>query len=294
MIVIEPVEITKSRVISSSLPTNDYPQWVSGTTYAKYDRRMWNGDVFERLTDGAGTDSPNSDTTNWAWVGPGKRYAPFDVASSTIASATGSMTWTVRLNAPNTTFITAIFLENVFADSVTISVVSGVTTVYSRTVQLSKPVSGSVFGSTRRMRSVVLTDLPAVYDPDINVTVTGASSAQVSLGRCVMGPWWPVGDTKFGVSIGITSYSVKEVDAYGNPTLVKRPAADEISFPVRIATVDIGEIKYRLKQLDGKFAVFVGDLDMEFISAYGWFDEFRTDIQYPKVSQCTLKVQGAI
>ena len=101
MKIIKPHPITDSMLVSSSVAENDYPAWVSGTTYALGARviRASVHKVFERLVAGAGTVAPELDTTSpavWMDIGPTKKWAPFDNVVGTLATGASPLKYTLR------------------------------------------------------------------------------------------------------------------------------------------------------------------------------------------------------
>ena len=104
MKIIKPHPITDSMLVSSSVAENDYPAWVSGTTYALGARviRASVHKVFERLVAGAGTVAPELDTTSpavWMDIGPTKKWAPFDNVVGTLATGASPLNYTLRTEA---------------------------------------------------------------------------------------------------------------------------------------------------------------------------------------------------
>lgn len=214
---IRPIAITDAALQAHSLPEADHPEWLAATSYSLGQRVMRANThrVYENLTAGASASLPEATPSRWLDLGPTNRWAAFDRAVGTATTATGQLSFTL---APGNRFDSLALLD-VLATSATVTVTSGGSVIFTRTTQLTRSVEPIVdylsywqaeFMSTK---TLLINDIAPFYaNALITITLTGAA---ISLGTCVVGRQFVVGETRRGLSAGISDYSRKEVDQFG-------------------------------------------------------------------------------
>jgi hypothetical protein len=226
MRVIKSVVTTDAILTSSNIQEDEYPAWVSGTSYTALDKVIYEHKIYERIVTGAGTTPPNLDQINWLDAGYTNRYRMFDNTLSSVSSRTGGIEFTLTPNQ----IVNGIALLNVNASTVR--------------VVMNDPIEGVVYDRTKELRSssnvidyysyffaplinlgdldtAIFLDLPNKPTATITVYVS-AGSGLVEVGEVVYGMQYVVGRTNYGTAIGIKSYSRKEVDEFGKVTVIKR------------------------------------------------------------------------
>ena len=298
MRVIKSVVTTDAILTSSNIPEDEYPAWVSGTSYTALDKVIYEHKIYERIVTGTGTTTPDLDQINWLDSGYTNRYRMFDNIISSVSSRTGGIEFTLT---PNQT-INGIALLNVNASTVR--------------VVMTDPVEGVVYDKTKELRistnvvdyytyffaplmdlgdidSAIFLDLP--NKPTATITVYVSSGAGlVEVGEVVYGVQSIVGRTNYGTSIGITSYSRKEVDEFGKVTVVKRKNSKYCEYDVDIDNTNLVFVQRLFQDIDSVPCVFIGNPDMEELIVYGFYSDFKSTISFPTVSKCTLRVEGLI
>lgn len=298
MRVIKSVETTDSILTYSNIPENEYPEWVSGTSYTALDKVIYEHKIYERIVTGAGTTTPDLDQINWLDSGYTNRYRMFDNIISSVSSRTGGIEFTLTPNQ----VINGIALLNVNASTVR--------------VVMTDPIEGVVYDRTKELRSssnvidyfsyffaplinlgdlntAVFLDLP--NRPTATTTVyISSGTGLVEVGEVVYGIQYVVGRTNYGTAIGIKSYSRKEVDEFGKVTVIKRKNSKYADYDVDIDNVNLASVQRLFADIDSVPCVFIGNTEMEELIVFGFYSDFKATISFPTVSKCTLRVEGLI
>lgn len=297
MRVIKSVVTTDTILTSSNIPEDEYPAWVSGTSYTALDKVIYEHKIYERIVTGAGTTTPDLDQANWLDDGYTNRYRMFDNTLSSVSSKMGGIEFTLTPNQ----IINGIALLNVNASTVR--------------VVMNDPVEGVVYDNTKELRSssnvndyfsyffapllsenletAIFLDLPSKPTATITVYISSGSGL-AEVGEVVYGVQSVVGRTNYGTAIGITSYSRKDTDEFGKVTVVKRKNSKYADYDIDIDNNNLASVQRLFSEIDSVPCVFIGNPDMEELVVYGFYKEFKATISFPTVSKCTLRVEGLI
>lgn len=282
MKVIRPTAITDAILTASSIPENDYPVWNAGVTYASGARVIVPGlhRIFESVVgNNLGKDPADAGSTMWTAIGATNRWAMFDDAVGSLASALGSIDITLTPGVG----IDAVALLDTTAVSARVRVIVGGVTQHDETRALTDddPVA------------LLFLDLPSDPDAQILVTLAGASGvALVSVGTLVIGNMLDLGITEANPSIGITDFSRRETDDFGVTTVVERGWAKRMSVKSQIATADTDRIQRRLAELRARPSIWIGDAEIDSLIIYGFYKDLAIDLALQTVSYCTLTIEG--
>ena len=298
MRVIKSVVTTDAILTSSNIPEDEYPVWVSGTSYTALDKVIYEHKIYERIVTGSGTTTPDLDQDNWLDDGYTNRYRMFDNIISSVSSRVGGIEFTLTPNQ----VINGIALLNVNASTVR--------------VVMTDPIEGVVYDRTKELRSssnvidyfsyffaplinlgdlntAVFLDLP--NRPTATTTVyISSGTGLVEVGEVVYGIQYVVGRTNYGTAIGIKSYSRKEVDEFGKVTVIKRKNSKYADYDVDIDNVNLASVQRLFADIDSVPCVFIGNTEMEELIVFGFYSDFKATISFPTVSKCTLRVEGLI
>ena len=298
MRVIKSVVTTDAILTSSNIPEDEYPAWVSGTSYTALDKVIYEHKIYERIVTGVGTTTPDLDQINWLDSGYTNRYRMFDNIISSVSSRTGGIEFTLTPNQ----VINGIALLNVNASTVR--------------VVMNDPIEGVVYDRTKELRSssnvidyysyffaplinlgdldtAIFLDLP--NKPTATITVYVSSGVGlVEVGEVVYGVQSIVGRTNYGTAIGITSYSRKDTDEFGKVTVVKRKNSKYADYDIDIDNTNLAFVQRLFQDIDSVPCVFIGNPEMEELIVYGFYSDFKATISFPTVSKCTLRVEGLV
>jgi len=293
MKVITPTTIIDA-MYTSGPPEADYAAYAAGTTYALGNRviRTSTHRIYESLVAGNLGNTPESNPTKWLDIGPTNKWALFDSVVGTKTTVASPLTVVIAPGAVN-----AIALLELVGTSATVAMTSatGGGTVYSQTISLDASEVGDYyeyfFGPLVQRTSVVLTDLPPYADGIITITLTGTT---VSLGVCAVGLLTDLGGTQYGATAGITDYSLKTTDAFGNTTLTQRSYAKRTTAKLWLGKGDVNRVHRKLADLRATPCVWVGVEDdaLDPLTVFGFYKDFQVEVAYPTVALCSLEIEG--
>lgn len=114
----------------------------------------------------------------------------------------------------------------------------------------------------------------------------------VSCGAVIVGLSREIGGTAFGASLGITDFSIKQADDFGNLTVVERAYSKTGDFTVFVANTFVDTLQDLLARLRATPALYIGSDSFASSAIYGFFKEFSVAIPYPDFSVCTIQIEG--
>ena len=300
MKLIRPVTITDAMLVSSSIaePDSGETAWNSSTTYALDDEiylasthRVYRSKQAANLN-----KNPVTETAWWLDIGGTNKWAMFDEYVSTASTDTTPLT---AVFDPG--IIDALALFNLTGNTATITMTDGAggPTVYTRELQLQVPVMGDwyayYFEPFRQIPVFVLTDLPPYLNARVTVAVEGDTTA--SVGMCIPGRSYTIGDSQYGVEVGIRDYSRKTTDEdTGFIALEQRHFAKTMQATVRLASQYFPEVHQQLEQLRATPCVWIADKTGQStpMTMFGFYRDFRLVVDYPGLGAYSLDIEGMI
>lgn len=264
---INPVDVTPSVLAASNVPENDHAEWAAGATYAVGDRviKAATHHVYESLVAGNIGHDPAAASGEWIDIGPTNRWAMFDQALGTSTTAWSNVT--VTLDVPGAT---AVALLDVVALSVRVQAPG-----YDRT---QSAIGGAI----------TFIDLPQANGP-VTVTITGGG--QVSVGTLLVGRIVALGITGESPTAGIADFSRKEVDDFGEVTVVPRAWAKRMAARALIRTDAIDAVANRIATVRARPCLWIGDEGLDSLTVYGFFKDFSIEVG-EGVSTLSLSIEG--
>lgn len=288
--------ITGSGLIYTTV-TDPNAVWNSGTTYALGNKVRYLNKVWESTQASNTNHTPTAGIATW-WLdlGADNMHAAFDGIVGTESSATTQMTFVLKLGAIN-----SAALINVDAST-------------SR-LTLFDPIEGLVYSSSQGLAvsnivdwygyfydpaiiertQIIYTDIPSYVNSVITVRLDTSVSDPVSVGQALFGTLNNIGGTQYGASSGITDYSKKDTDEFGNVTFVVRAFSKKLSAQVFVDNNQLNKIQSLLISLRAKPSVWIASTDPRFeetLVLFGYYRDFNTVISYPSYSLCSLEIEG--
>lgn len=262
-----PMIVADASLVSSTVPENDHAEWSAGTTYPQGERviKAATHRVYESAAGGNVGHDPEDATGHWFEVGPTNRWAMFDQALGTATSGTGSI---------------AVIIDASDAQGVALLDVIGT----------SVRVQAAGYDVTKAAGSgaIAFLDLPDITG-EIVVTISGAGA--VSVGTLLIGPIHALGVTEAAPNTGITDFSRKEVDDFGEPSIVERAWAKRMSTRALIRTDAIDIVANRIAAVRARPVLWIGAAEFDTLTIYGFFKDFSIDVGQA-VSTLSLSVEG--
>jgi hypothetical protein len=297
MRIIRPTEITDARLISSSVPENDYPVWLAHQHYHIGDRVivLSTHTIYEALVNSTGTD-PIANPLEWLAIGPTNRWAMFDEKIGTSTTAVGSISLSLDIGIASG--IAILDLEGVLSVRVVMTAPEGV--VYDKTVNLvdASPVYDwwtYFFEEISVSKFVLLTDFPTYRVSRVDITITGDPAKTVGVGSLVAGKLiYFSNSVNYGASVGIQDYSVKGRDEFGNVKVVERAFSKRARWNFDVPNTKITLLQRELSALRARPAIYIGYESLEPMVVYGFYKDFDIVISRPTMSECSLDIEGLV
>lgn len=296
MTIIKPLDIA-ANMLTSNVPIDDAPAWASGSTYALGARVVHRLRVWEALAAVPAGVEPGAETVTtanpakWLDTGAVNRWRMFDDKVGTVTSREGSVAVTLQPGRA-VTALAALNLNGLALE-----------------VTMTDPAEGEVFHSATpladvgvgnwyeyfflpigRISDITLTNLPSYPAATLAVTVTSTDTAEV--GSLSVGTQEEIGTACYGTSVGIIDYSRKEVDQYGNASILERSFAKRAEYGVVIETAQVSRVQRLLASIRARPVIWIGDESMEATIVYGFFKDFGITIAGPTMSDASITVEG--
>jgi hypothetical protein len=215
---------------------------------------------------------PPESPTQWTNMGATNRWRVFDGRIQDQASQATSMQWVVEPGA-----IDSIALFGLDADTVTISV-SGGLSAYDVTI------------SVVNVTEIVRTDVPG--DSDCRVTVTVYKNGTAKCGEILFGNKYHLGTTRPNPTVGITDYSVKEADQFGDYFIAERAYSSRADIAVGVDTADVDDVFDFLGSCRATPMVWVASELYATTILYGFYKDFVIDLISPLLSSLSISIEG--
>jgi hypothetical protein len=136
--------------------------------------------------------------------------------------------------------------------------------------------------------AITFLDLPGV-DDDVVITITG--TGETSVGTLLVGQIVALGITGESATAGITDYSRKETDDFGEVTVVERAFAKRMSAKALIATDAVDLVANRIAAVRARPSLWIADRAIDSLIVYGFFKDFSVEVG-ENVSTLSLSVEG--
>lgn len=294
-------DVLTNGLVYSNIPETDFPAWDSGTTYAidvaGNNSVIYNHRKYASLRASNLNFNPLTDTSSppyWLDIGPTNEYAMIDGAVGTQTTSASSNITVVIQNG----LINGISFMEMQADTVKVAITLGSSIVYSTTLDLSSKAlvdwSDYFFSAVNRKTDYVLTGIPPYLSGVLTLVIT-TGSGTVKCGNVVVGNVFDLGSTESNPTVGIVDYSVKTIDAFGNPQLTKRAYTKRMNAKMLIDSPNVDIITSTLASVRATPCVWIGSAnDYSSLILYGYYKDFEVDIAYTTKSYCTLQIEGLI
>jgi hypothetical protein len=295
MQLLKPITFQASQIVSTNA-VETYPAWSSATTYAKDAFVDYGTFIYQSLVNSNLNKQPDISPADWLLIGPDNTHAMFDNQVSTQTTSTSPLNVTIN---PGRAINSAAFI-NLTGTQLVVTMTDGAggPTVYTKTENLDGSIVEDwydyFFGEFDQRTDVVLTDLPSYINGRISMSLTGTGS--VKIGLFTYGTVYTLGLTQYGASSGITDYSVKQTDDFGNTTFVQRAYSKRMEASLFVENIQLNKTQKILTDVRATPCVWIGSQDSRFnpLIVFGFYKQFSTTINYPTYSLCSLEIEGLI
>ena len=297
MKLIEPIEISSSMLISSTIAEDDAPAYNAGTAYAIGDLVILTSThrIYRSVTGAnTGNNPATNDGTNWLDSGATMRWRMLDKVISAESAALVPITVSLQLTTEQV--VTAIALLNVTAAAARIVVTDPLLgVVYDQSVPLisdSGILDWYAYFNTpiRRTADCIVENIPAYVGARIDLYLTG--SGLIAIGEVVLGSVIDLATTLLGAKVGIRDYSVKSTDDFGAITVTPRSYSKRGTFNLYLPSSKVDEVHQLLSGFRATPIVYWGVDNFSSTIICGFFKTFDIDIAYRDVSYCSIEIEG--
>lgn len=290
--VIRPMPITPANIVSTNVPENDHPQWVVGTAYTKDTWVMDEHHIYQALRDNTGKkpkDSPN----DWIDGGATNLYRMFDAKVGTQTVQDGGIEAVINIDD----FADSVTLLNLRANAIRVTGTDSVEgQVYEREVETLDAGAADwweyFFEPITRISDVVLDDLPPYAGIDIKVEVIMPVGEEARIGALGIGSKFDIGCARWGSSVSIRDFSIKEQDEWGNTFVQERDYSKRPEFDLIIDTDRVDVVLAELAKLRAVPAVYIAHSKFTSTIAQGFYRELMIVLSGPTVSEATLTIEA--
>jgi len=290
--VIRPMTITPDKLVSTNVPEDDYPAWTAGTypaeTWVMHNHRVWQA-LRETTKEPGAPDAAN----DWNDGGSTNRWRMFDekVGRQTVREDG------IDVTVEQDDFVDAVSLLNIWANGVRVTMtdpIEGI--VYQREI----PTVGAdvddwweyFFEPITRTSDVVLDDLPPYAGANIRVELVVAEGDDARIGSLGMGSTFEIGCARWGTSVSMRDFSIKEQDEYGNLFVQERDYSKRPEFDLIIDTGRVDLVMSELAKLRAKPCIYIAHSKFTSTIALGFYRELLMVLSNPSISECTLTIEG--
>ncbi|MGR6329206.1 coiled-coil domain-containing protein [Sphingomonas sp. XXL09] len=297
LLLLDPIAIDTSVFAGSNIDEGGTAAWVASVSYAKGAQAIRNHRIWESLFDANVGHDPVEDATRWVDTGPTNTWAMFDQALGT--KTHGADDIIVSLHPPSV--VTGLAILDTDAGSIRVQAPG-----YDRTQDVD--ASGSVLFADLDVAiggpilvtatAAAIAGTPAVWS-DNDVWQDGGRWADrtmggdgtVSIGTLLIGALRGIGITEASPTAGITDYSVKETDQFGETTVTPRTYAKRMTARALIDSAAVDLVAARIAAVRARPALWIGDVGSDSLTVYGFFKDFSIEIA-EGVSKLSLSIEG--
>lgn len=283
-------------IVSSDVPETDYTAWSSSTAYVVGNNVTSNHKNYECLVNNTNylpEDNTGGSTPKWLDLGYDNRWKMFDGTVGSKTSQADEINITVSPGIIDSIAFLDCQATNI--DIVMTDPIEGI--VYTETIDL---VNKSVivdwytyfFEPIITADTAILLGIPPYANAEIAITIT-YSGGDAEIGTLAFGIQKDIGLMQYNPTIGITDYSRKDTDIYGNYTVLKRSYSKRLSCMLFIKNSNIDDLHKTLAGYRAEPLIWVGTDDgYSSMIIYGFYKSFSIVIPYPEDSTCQLEIEG--
>ena len=293
-----PEETNDAILQDSNVTENDAPLWSVAETYTLNQIRLYVADnihwVVKSLTNGNIGNVPTGLDTdlNWQFLYVSNRFKMFDLS-------TGSQTI-------NTNLIDVTMIGTSIVDS------AGLLNIDGNTAQLIGRDSDGIefFNETKDLIStngiydeytyffspiikdtdVLFTGIPPYTLATYQVIITADGDAKC--GTCLIGKLNSAGGTEYGMSVGISDYSIKSANEFGEFTITERRYSKEMSLSAFLPKQDADSLANTLNKYRSKPLIYIGADEYKLSFIYGFYKDYRIVVSYPTHCKANFDITG--
>lgn len=305
MKVLKPLVITDTNLTSSTVPENDYAEWLNATTYALGERVivLSSHKVYQSLQNGNHMNDPLNDVQNdpdnlpvwWVEISPTNRWMPFDGIRTNIVTGTSPMTYVITPDIVTD----GLAILNIDAQDIDVVVTFGAVEVYNQNFMLVNRTVADwyefFFKPFLQKKNIYIEGLPPLIGAEITITLN-RESGNVSMGILSVGSSLYIGDAVYGALSDIRSFSRAEPNQFGVTNLIRRTPKVQTRQRVVLdkgLTTFVFELREEIESVVCVWST-VDDESSDFYNAYilsGIYERFNINAENPAKTTLELELR---
>jgi hypothetical protein len=230
---------------------------------------------------------------NWQLVSATNRHKMFDLKSTSQTYNEGS----ISVRVVGVGFIDSVAALNIEGKSIQINV-RDANDILLYTIKKSLvSVEGIYdpytyfFSPIDYITDFVVTDLPIIAGGRYRVVIESPSGI-AKCGSLLIGKLINIGETEYGMRIGIQDYSVKTADEFGDFTITERSYSKEMTLTTFVRNELVNSLANNFNKLRATPLVWIGSDQFSASFIYGFYKDYGVVVQYPTHSVVQLEIEG--
>jgi hypothetical protein len=300
-----PFTIDDAALAVSNVAETDYAAWLVGTTYALRDRVIVIDtdvhNVYESVQAGNTGHDPQDDVQGdpqnppvwWILVSKTNRWKMFDNSNSSQTQNADSIEVELDITSrPN-----AVFFGNVEATEIQVIQEDSLgNEVFNQTFSMIENTGSPSYYSwflsqLRRKVDLFVTGLQPYAGGKVYAVITNTGST-AKCGTMIVGFAENVGFTQLGASVGISDFSVKRQNDFGDFEILERAFNKKGEFNIFVENSAIDRLQNNLASVRATAILYVGSTAYASTFIYGFYRDFNIVITYPEHSLVNIQVEG--
>lgn len=244
-------------------------------------------------------NTPESSPLHWVEVQATNRWAPFDSRITSTATDGSPITYILEPGVPFDS-IGLAGLVGVTDVHLLVEVAGQPDPIHDVTYDLDATVITDweewLFAADELRRSYAILGIQGWAAATVTLTFTGP--ADIGVGMILIGKAKNIGKMTYQPRIGITDYSTKETDTWGNVVIQERGFSRTLEGRLEIDNSAVESVRRALEAVRATPVMVVGVLDhdqlTEPLTVVGFYREFQIEVAYPTKSLATLSMEGLV
>jgi len=298
--IVVPIDVTDAMLLACNVAETDYPAFDMGATYADGDRVIVvaSHSVYESLANANTGNQPASSPDKWIRVGATNAWKVFEesVSTQTVADAAGPPRTLYYKLKPGKA-INAIGVLNVTgATSLQIKMTDATHgVVFDKTIAMAPvPLSPGwwqwLFGPRAAATRHIELALPTFPAADIEITLTGGDALACGVILLGISRQFTLG-VQFGARLGITDYSKKAPNEWGDVVVVERPYSTRASVSMLMESHEVDAFMREMARHRARPVLWMLSTHYEALQLYGFYKGFEVLISYPTYADAEIQIE---
>ena len=248
--------------------------------------------IYECAVAISGNKEPQDYPVEWIYVSPANRARMFDTTNFTSSEYSTVIDVTVTPG----TVVNTLALFNCDTQSIIVTMVDPTAgTVFGpETYQMQAPSKGGwysyLFDGITTKRDLIV-DLPSYKSATVQVEINNSGTA--TCGTMLLGKGVGIGTgVHYGARLGITDYSRKERDTFGEYNFVVRSYSKRGEFTMFIPNERVDIVHQLLSDLRALPTLYVATSEYTSSAIFGYYKDFDITLQYTDHAVCTISLEG--